>query len=685
MDSITYNPYRIIGILADASERNLQQRKGNILALNRINKPIDSEYDFSFLKPIQRDSKTIDKALSDIEHAQDKVIHALFWFINTTTIDNTALQYLMNGNTKKAINMWENIVRADITPISNTFEGTTTMSDEEYKLNPDVPSRFNRETADKAEIKKELIELSKDILNNLEKELGRKPTLEDFLNYFVERFGKSNVESKFNSFVKLAEELGLDISKANQYYDATFDKKSGIANTLELDEDIENAQNPKAQLKDITLKNFSAFNNLGTIYLTDKNKRKIGIEIKLKLIESSFFKDFTAKVADETFTINTQKMVEIFVDRAINSLYKENYSSIQILSLFRNTGTAENYITEKLTEEPIHKIEKAVENSKEQRTKDKTNAYNIGNRLYNDTQITLNELKQILGVNHLKYQTMADSVAKELKQCATDNWINSDKGDTTLERSIGLIKLAHKLAVGKGLKENIQKDIRALGSLKDKELNIAVEVLKQIRQAYNDVPIGHSLNWHAIVELIEECIPKQNIDKIKKSTNAQKLEEYKTLVDFIIDRADYVWRLKYLRFWQATIPRASSISKPQTSTRAPSLKPTNEGKAFDVVILRIAAIIIFFMVAVKMCSSNERPNNYSEKHMPYKQREVQSIESSEESIEEEKSYNTYRNTYDDLNYSQETEENTEDEEEEYYDTYEKTYDDSFYQETEEDN
>ena len=185
MDSITYNPYRIIGILADASERNLQQRKGNILALNRINKPIDSEYDFSFLKPIQRDSKTIDKALSDIEHAQDKVIHALFWFINTTTIDNTALQYLMNGNTKKAINMWENIVRADITPISNTFEGTTTMSDEEYKLNPDVPSRFNRETADKAEIKKELIELSKDILNNLEKELGRKPTLEDFLNYFV--------------------------------------------------------------------------------------------------------------------------------------------------------------------------------------------------------------------------------------------------------------------------------------------------------------------------------------------------------------------------------------------------------------------------------------------------------------------------------------------------------------------
>ena len=600
MDSITYNPYRIIGILADASERNLQQRKGKILALNRINKPIDSEYDFSFLKPIQRDSKTIDKALSDIEHAQDKVIHALFWFINTTTIDNTALQYLMNGNTKKAINMWENIVRADITLISNTFEGTTTMSDEEYKLNPDVPSRFNRETADKAKekIKEEFIELGKSILENLEKELGRKPTLEDFLNYFVERFGKDRVESRFNSFVKLAEELGLDISKANQYYDSTFDKKKPIFEDAQLDANIEGAQNPKVQLKDITLKNFSAFNNLGTIYLTDKNKRKIGIEIKLKLIESSFFKDFTAKVADETFTINTQKMVEIFVDRAINSLYKENYSSIQILSLFRNTGAAENYITEKLTEEPIHKIEKAVESSKEQRTKDKSNAYNIGNRLYNDTQITLNELKQILGLKHLKYQTMADSVAKELKQCAIDNWDNSNEEDTDLYNSIEIAKLAYKIAIGKNLKEEIQKDIRTLEGMKDRELNKAIEVLEMIKKAYHNVPYGSTLNWYKVSEIIVELIPRHSIGKIKSSTNTLKQEQYKTLVEFIISRSNCSHKLTYLRYWsnQAswTSPKPNSQARPYHSNSGDS----NGGCVWIIIIL----VVLFLLM--KMCSNS---------------------------------------------------------------------------------
>ena len=47
MKSINNNPYRIIGILAGATEKELQQRKSKIQAYARINKPIDSELDFS--------------------------------------------------------------------------------------------------------------------------------------------------------------------------------------------------------------------------------------------------------------------------------------------------------------------------------------------------------------------------------------------------------------------------------------------------------------------------------------------------------------------------------------------------------------------------------------------------------------------------------------------------------------
>lgn len=467
MKNINYNPYRIIGIIANATAREIQVRKGKIQAFSRVGKDVTSEYDFPFLKPIQRDSKTIDKAFSDIEHDQDKVIHALFWFINITTIDNAVLQYLTNGNIEKAINMWENIVRTDVTTSSTIGETTSDIN---------------------------------------------------------------------------------------------------------------------VQLKEITLKNFSAFNNLGTIYLTDKNKIKAGIEIKLKLIESDFFKDFVTKVADETFVINEQKIIEIFVDEVIKFLYKESYNSIQILSLFKNTGSAKNYITEKLTEEPIHNIEKAVENSKQQRVKDKSSAHNIGNKLYNDTQITLNELKQILGVNNLRYQAIADGVAKELKQCAVENWNNSkERGDEDLKNSIEITNLAYKIAIGKNLKEEIQKDIKTLEEMKDRELNKAIEVLEMVKKTYHNVPYGSTLNWYKVSEIIIELIPRHSVFKIKNSTNTLKQEQYKTLVEFIISRSNGYYKLTYLRYWS----NQASWTSPK-----PNSGDSNDGCVWIIIVLGVLFLLM---------------------------------------------------------------------------------------------
>lgn len=110
MKNFLENPYRIIGVLANASEKDLQQRKSKIQAFARIGKAIDSEFDFSFLPAIERNNEQIEWAFASIEQAQDKVNHALFWFINATPIDAAALGYLKNGNTEKAHEIWYKIV-----------------------------------------------------------------------------------------------------------------------------------------------------------------------------------------------------------------------------------------------------------------------------------------------------------------------------------------------------------------------------------------------------------------------------------------------------------------------------------------------------------------------------------------------------------------------------------------------
>ncbi|WP_230379711.1 hypothetical protein, partial [Microbacterium sp. ZXX196] len=73
---------RIAGILANASAREILARKNRISAYAKVGKKITSEYDFSFLNSIQRTNGIIDKAFSDIEQNQNKVVHSLFWFTN---------------------------------------------------------------------------------------------------------------------------------------------------------------------------------------------------------------------------------------------------------------------------------------------------------------------------------------------------------------------------------------------------------------------------------------------------------------------------------------------------------------------------------------------------------------------------------------------------------------------------
>lgn len=293
MNSILNNPYRIAGIISNASAREIQSRKGKISAYAKVGKEITSEYDFPFLDSLQRSSTIIDKAFSDIEQNQNKVVHSLFWFINLNPIDNTAIQHLISGNKEKAIEIWE----------------------------------------------------------------------------------------------KLTDE------------------------------------------KDLNAKNFSAFNNIGTLYLLENSKEQLkqGITAKIKLIESENFKDFVHTVADETFSIDKNKQIEIFIDELL-AQFKQKYSTAETMELFSNcNGTTQKYLSKKFTEEPIHKIEVQIEQCTKKRAKDKINAYKYATDLYSNTKSELTLLKSIVGNSNLQYKILADNVAKELLQCSVDYFNESQE------------------------------------------------------------------------------------------------------------------------------------------------------------------------------------------------------------------------------------------------------------------
>lgn len=495
MKSISNNPYRIAGILSNSSAREVQSRKSKVTKFASIGKEITSEYDFSFFSPVERNSFIVEKAFSDIEQNQNKVTQSLFWFINLNTIDNTAIQYMIEGQRFKAVEIWKK------------------MTDD----------------------------------------------------------------------------------------------------------------------KEVTSKNFSAFNNIGTLYLLEDSKEKIkqGIATKIKLIESENFTDFVHTVADETFSIDKSKQTEIFIDELLLHL-KSKFSTDETLDLFTNCGVStQTYLSKKFTEAPVHNIENRIEQIKNKRSKNKIGSFRFATELYDNTKNDLLFLKSTLGTSNFQFQRLADGVAKEILQCSIDYFNESqeqDRSNDYLEEAMKLAKLAESIAVNATTKNKARENISTLEGMKDRELKQAIDVLKSIKESYEKVcsqidlevrkmamtmSYNQSLNyskvnemkrnaldWNKVVDLIKDVIPYKNVERIKNSNQLLKITEYKSLVDFIIEKLNYTQKnqVKYICYWKdikTTQPRPYSPPKPTTSHE------NNDGCAPWV--YWVAGFILLFIL-IKACN-----------------------------------------------------------------------------------
>lgn len=384
MKLIQDNPYRIAGILANASEREVVRQKSKILKSAGIGRQVDSELDFPFMNTIDRtDLNSANKAFSGIEQNQDKVSHSLFWFLKANTFDETAINYLINGDKEKAVEIWDKVTNG----------------------------------------------------------------------------------------------------------------------------------------KEVTSKNFSCFNNIGTLKLLSDSQQEIkeGLEAKIKLIESPNFSDFVHTVADQTYTIDNQKQAEKFVDDVLKQL-KGKYSTSDTLKLFSNcNGTTKKYLSQKFTEEPLHKIESQIESTKNKRKTNKNGAYELGLKLFVNCKDDLATLKSLLGTSDLKYKMIADNLAKEVMQCGIDYFQEWKESKNPSEEGLKLLKYAQSIAIGSQTKDRIKENIEGMqewaetAPIKD-DLNFITNKLKNFQNTVDSIENAKSL--------VSSCKSKlQNIKNILGSSD----------------------------------------------------------------------------------------------------------------------------------------------------------------------
>ena len=346
---------------------------------------------------------------------------------------------------------------------------------------------------------------------------------------------------------------------------------------------------------DVTQRNASAYNNLSTLYLsgilegTNTNEAILeqGISLKLKFLESDFIKDFKALATDETFKTTKKDLQLIFLNQVQSEVDKNGgVTSQKFLEILnKQTFSAKEDFLKGFVQKPIEQIEKKIEEAKTKRKANKANAFSIGKALFEQSSESLSQLKSILGASNIKYTTIADKLANEILQCSIDYFNDSQDKESNNDYSevaMKLAKLTQTIAAGNLTKDRIKDSITTLEEMKDREISQAIQTLQSIKDAYEtnkaeinakalSMPLGYnqtvnwskvnqmiekSLDWDKVVDLILKVIPLKNVEKIKNTNKPSQINEYKTLVDFVLSKLSYsqINNVKYICYWKEVSP-----------------------------------------------------------------------------------------------------------------------------------
>lgn len=107
INTIKQNPFNVLGILANANQRVISQRNSRIKALQKVGKEIRFEDEINIGEKPGRSEDEIKQANAQIQLLGDRVAFSLFWFVNKTHLDKTAIEHLLAGDLYKAQDIWE--------------------------------------------------------------------------------------------------------------------------------------------------------------------------------------------------------------------------------------------------------------------------------------------------------------------------------------------------------------------------------------------------------------------------------------------------------------------------------------------------------------------------------------------------------------------------------------------------
>jgi hypothetical protein len=107
VELVLNNPFRVLGLPATASTRDITKRISDLETFAELGKAKTYSHDFPGLGALDRSLEAIKDAARKIEQAEGRLFHSFFWFRAGDSVDELALDSLAAGNVDEAIELWD--------------------------------------------------------------------------------------------------------------------------------------------------------------------------------------------------------------------------------------------------------------------------------------------------------------------------------------------------------------------------------------------------------------------------------------------------------------------------------------------------------------------------------------------------------------------------------------------------
>lgn len=108
MKQVKQNPYRLLGIYANATTKERLANQSRLQAFLKVGQSVSFPLDLtSYLGEVERSEAVIATASANLTLPQDQIRYAQFWFVRETPIDTIAFNHLESGDLAQAVEIWE--------------------------------------------------------------------------------------------------------------------------------------------------------------------------------------------------------------------------------------------------------------------------------------------------------------------------------------------------------------------------------------------------------------------------------------------------------------------------------------------------------------------------------------------------------------------------------------------------